>query len=169
MRRSLASDPHDRYSSAANFARDIERFLAHQPVEAGPDRLGYRVRKFVARHRAAVAASVVGLAGILAASAWLAIERNRATHAERRARTEAQTAEQVTGFLLGLFKGAAPENTRGRDITARELLDAGSASLDHALADQPSVARACSRHWVKSTERLVIRSAARRCSINPSH
>ena len=43
-------------SPPAPLARDIERFLNHEPVEARPPSALYRVRKFVRRHRLAVVA-----------------------------------------------------------------------------------------------------------------
>ncbi len=139
VRRALSEEPQHRYSSAAALANDVERFFNGEALEAGPNRLGYRVRKFVRRHRAAVAAGGLALIAIVAASTWLAIERQRALHAEHQATIEAQSAEQVTNFLLGLFRSAAPESTRGHDTTARELLDNGRMSLNESLADQPQV------------------------------
>ena len=46
--------------------QDIQRYLADEPVLAGPPRAGYRLRKFVKRNRGAVtAASVVFVAVVL--------------------------------------------------------------------------------------------------------
>lgn len=139
VRKALAEEPERRYSSAAAMAAEIERYLAGLPLEAGPDRLGYRFGKFVRRHRVGVAAAALALAGMLGLSAWLAVERARAFRAERLAQREARTANQVTEFLLGLFKDVDPENARGRDISARELLDKGSERLAGTLGDEPAV------------------------------
>ena len=43
--------------------------------------------------------------------------------AEQRARTEAETAQQVSTFLTGLFRSSDPQNSRGATLTAREILD----------------------------------------------
>jgi WD40 repeat protein/serine/threonine protein kinase len=52
-----------RYASASEFAADIARHLANEPVSAGPPSLAYRGRKFVSRHRGSVmAATAVALA-----------------------------------------------------------------------------------------------------------
>jgi serine/threonine protein kinase len=48
--RALEKERERRYSSAAEFASDIERHLRDEPVLAGPPRLAYRARKFVRRH-----------------------------------------------------------------------------------------------------------------------
>ena len=55
-----------RYASAAALAEDIDRFLSGRPIRARPDSRGYRLRKFVRRHRLGVIAASIGLAGLLA-------------------------------------------------------------------------------------------------------
>ena len=47
----LEQDPERRYGSAGEFADDIEAFLAHQPLKAGPVDLSYRFRKYIRRNR----------------------------------------------------------------------------------------------------------------------
>src|SRR5204862_514371 len=64
-------------------ARDIERYLADEPVEACPPGTGYPLRKFVRKYRGPVIAAavvLVVLVGGAAATAWQAV---RATVAER--------------------------------------------------------------------------------------
>ena len=104
--KALAKDRDRRYDSAAGFARDVERFLNHEPVAAGPPSAGYRVRKFVRRHRGPVVAAgllmvalVAGLAGTgwqwrraVAALAGETAERARVTEALRR---ERQTRDRM--------------------------------------------------------------------------
>ncbi len=52
-----------RYETTSGLARDIQRYLADEPVEARPPSAAYRLGKFVKRHRTAVlAASLVLLA-----------------------------------------------------------------------------------------------------------
>jgi serine/threonine-protein kinase len=130
VRRALDEDPARRYASAAALAEDIARYFDGRPLAAGPDRIGYRIAKFVRRHRLGVAISALVLVGIVGAASWLAVERGRALRAEAQARTEAHTANEVTDFLVGLFRDADPQQTRGRDVSARELLDQASARLD---------------------------------------
>lgn len=137
--RALAEDPAHRYQSASALADEIDAYRAGLPLAAGPDRATYRAMKFARRHRAGVIAGVLAIACLAGAAAWLTAERSRALHAERAARLEAHSSQQVTQFLLHLFKGADPETARGRDISARELLDSGRVALQTGLADQPDV------------------------------
>jgi serine/threonine-protein kinase len=130
VRRALDEDPARRYASAAALAEDISRYFDGRPLAAGPDRIGYRIAKFVRRHRVGVGIAALSVAAIVATASWLAFERTRALRAEARARTEAHAANQVTDFLVGLFRDADPQQTRGRDVSARELLDRASTRLD---------------------------------------
>ena len=75
----LAKDRNRRYPSVAAFAADLEAYLAHRPITAGPISFGYQLRKYVRRHRtqvAAAAAVLVALCGGLLAS-LLALDRAR--------------------------------------------------------------------------------------------
>lgn len=66
----LEKDRNRRYASASAVARDIERFLSDEPVEAGPPGTTYRMRKFLWRNRWALTVAslllltmVVGIIG----------------------------------------------------------------------------------------------------------
>jgi serine/threonine protein kinase/Tol biopolymer transport system component len=71
--KALEKDRTRRYASAADFAADITRHLGHEPVTARRPEIGYRIRKFVRRHRglAAAAATVAAALFIGAAVARL--------------------------------------------------------------------------------------------------
>jgi eukaryotic-like serine/threonine-protein kinase len=91
-----------RYETANGLARDIQRYLADEPVEARPPSAEYRMKKFLQRHKGPVfAASVILLclvAGIISTSAglvWAVRERNakaEALTAETEERTEKEKA-----------------------------------------------------------------------------
>ena len=55
--KALEKDRGRRYESAAALADDVQRFLNHEPVAAGPPTLRYRAAKFVRRNRGAVTAA----------------------------------------------------------------------------------------------------------------
>jgi serine/threonine protein kinase/tetratricopeptide (TPR) repeat protein len=92
--RCLEKDRTRRYETASGLARDVERYLADEPVEACPPSAGYRLRKFARKHRgalAAVAACALLLLAGAAASTWQAV---RATRAEQDAKALAVREEQ---------------------------------------------------------------------------
>ncbi|MEO8673114.1 MAG: serine/threonine-protein kinase [Tahibacter sp.] len=135
----LQEDPVRRYSSAAALSQDIERYFAGKPLDAVPDRSAYRIGKFLRRHKLASAMTGMLLLAMLGFGWWLAAERAHAVRAEQAARIEADTANHVTDFLLGLFRQADPETARGKEPSVREVLDQGRDRIDAELAGQPVV------------------------------
>ena len=64
--KALEKDRTRRYETASGLARDIQRYLDDEVVEARPPSTGYRVGKFVRRHRAQVIAAGLVLLTLLA-------------------------------------------------------------------------------------------------------
>ena len=127
-----------RYASAEQFAADIERYLDGMPVEARPNTVGYRVRKFVRRHQVVVAAVcivVISLAAGLGAAVWQARE---ARQERDRAEQALVQSEAVSDFLIDLFEASDPGEALGEETTARELLARGLTRLEN-LDEQPLV------------------------------
>jgi serine/threonine protein kinase len=90
--------PRDRrYETANALARDIQRYLADEPVEARPPSTGYRLKKFVSRNKGQViAAGLVFLAlvaGIIGTSLGL-FRANEARKAEVKQRKIAEVEKQ---------------------------------------------------------------------------
>ena len=88
---------------------------------------------------ALVTASIAGMliTSALAVTAWLA--RNEAEHQRQQAERDAQTARQVTGFIVDLFKIYDPGEASGNEVKAREILERGAARIKSELAGQPAV------------------------------
>jgi eukaryotic-like serine/threonine-protein kinase len=137
--RATATRPTARYASAEAFADDIERHLQLRPVQARQQTLRYRHARLLRRRWPAFAAGAVFvMLGSL--FTWRVIsERDRALTAEHEARVQADTARQVSDFLVSVFEVANPEAGSKRDITAREVLDQGSKRIDSELEHQPGV------------------------------
>lgn len=135
----LHPEPDRRYPSVEALFEDLRRYLNGLPIQARPDSAAYRASKFVRRHLAGVAAFAV-VALVLAASTVTVVVENTETARERdRARLEATKARRVSEFLTGIFEVSDPNVSRGEEITARQLLEAGAARLRAELQDQPEV------------------------------
>ena len=132
----LDKEPGRRYTSAERLAGDVRRYLDGLPVQARPATAGYRLGKFVRRHRAGVRAATGVVLLVVALTAFyvarLARERDFAT-------TEQRKSAEVAQFLEGLFKVSEPGEARGRTVTAREVVDSAVRRLPTALAGQPQV------------------------------
>jgi eukaryotic-like serine/threonine-protein kinase len=140
----MRKEPERRYGSAEQMAGDIQRFLEGKPVIARRDTVSYRTSKFVKRHWLPVSAAAAATFMIIAFSITtyeqslrIAAERDRAAQQRERAEHERARAEEVSSFLVNLFKLSDPEENRGNQVTARELLDSGAKRLEAGLQDQP--------------------------------
>ncbi len=134
--KALEKDRTRRYSTASQLADDIERYLSSQPVMAGPPSASYRIQKFVARNRGPVIAAAVVLLALVAGLAASSVLYFRAERERQRADTQMRVAKRVSEFLTGLFEVSDPTEAKGREVTARELLDKGATSIS-GMKDQP--------------------------------
>lgn len=90
----LEKEPSARYDSARALAEDLDRFLSGEPVLArtGP---GYRVRKWLRKHRLMVTAATAALLAIAVAVGWGVRARNSAAEHERLARHFTELVERI--------------------------------------------------------------------------
>ena len=137
--KTLAEEPEQRYPTAEALANDLRRWLDGRPVLAQKPKLGYRLRKFVARNKVGVAAGVLlaaSLAGGIGATLWQAdVARREAENA----RAQAQRAVLVRDFLQRVF--ASTEPATGGVPDALELLDEGARrARSDVLAKDPLAA-----------------------------
>ncbi len=96
--KALEKDRSRRYETASGLARDVERYLAGEPVEAGPPSGWYRLRKFARRNRVVLTTTVLVALALIAGttvSVWQAIlaRARRADAASQRDR--AKTADPM--------------------------------------------------------------------------
>lgn len=135
--KAMAKERGRRYASAADLGADLRRFLRHEPVEASPPSARYRMSKFARRHRVGVSAAALLILALMAGTAGTTAGMVRARRAEASARLEAATAERYSNFLVDMFEAAAPEQSKGREIGAREILQSGAARIRKELAGEP--------------------------------
>ena len=137
--KALEKDRARRYGGPSELAADLRRYLDHEPVEARPASVGYRLRKYTRRHRVAVGVTA-GLLLLLAAFSVLqAVQLRRITRERDRATRERDRATRITDFMTGMFKISDPSEARGNTITAREILDKSSKDIKTGLAKDPEV------------------------------
>ncbi|HZJ65538.1 MAG TPA: serine/threonine-protein kinase, partial [Kofleriaceae bacterium] len=140
----MRKEPERRYASAQELADDVRRCLEHRPVLARRDTLGYRASSFVRRNPGAVAAAGVVFLSLLAGAIATTWQWRRAVAEQTRAETQRMTAEQTLNFVVELFK--VPDSPVAvHDVTARELLERGTARL-HGESHQPPDVRAALEH-----------------------
>src|SRR5262249_48690479 len=129
--KALEKDRKRRYETANGLARDVERYLADQPVEACPPSKTYRLRKFARRNKQAIGVvtfifTALGLGAKLSTLSYLKekVARERSVVAEQRSR-------QVAEFMKATLAEAGPSMALGRDTSLlQEILDQSSRRLD---------------------------------------
>ena len=97
-RKAMSLQPSDRYATALDLARDVERFLADEAVLAYNEPLSARLSRVGRRHRLATQVAVAGLAACLlvmgVSAIWLASLAHREQNARETAESAGQLAEQ---------------------------------------------------------------------------
>ena len=142
--KALEKDRARRYETANALARDIQRYLADEVVEARPPSMAYRVSKFVRRHKGQViAASLVmlvllgGIAGttlgLFEARRQEQIARDEATAKEEARATETQRVKERDKANNDLNK-ANDELTHRLGVSEMVLANTAYDSRDYKLA-----------------------------------
>ena len=106
----LKKNPAERYGSVTTFADDIRRHLAHEPVSARPDSIGYRAVKFVRRNRLAVGLATLAVVTLIGGLAGTISQAGRATRQAAIAEQERQRADEQARAAI-----------EQRDFALREL------------------------------------------------
>jgi serine/threonine protein kinase/tetratricopeptide (TPR) repeat protein len=130
--KALEKDRSRRYETANGLARDLERYLADEPVTAGPPSRRYRLGKFVRRNRGPVLAAalvLLALVGGVVGTTWGLVRAQEALEAETEQREWAE-------------RGWAAEATqRGRAEEAEGLAKDRLAEVTQAKAQADEEAR----------------------------
>jgi serine/threonine protein kinase len=149
----LAKERERRYASAISLADDLERFLNHEPVSAGPPTAAYRLRKFVRRNRVQVTAATLVLLALVLGVVGTTLGLFEARRQQRIADVQRRHAEkglaQVTKMneILGsIFQDLNPETARkdGKSLSVvlGERLERATAEIEgEATGDPRAVAR----------------------------
>jgi tetratricopeptide (TPR) repeat protein/tRNA A-37 threonylcarbamoyl transferase component Bud32 len=155
----LQPDAARRYTGAAQLGDDLRRWLDGRPIAAQPDTAGYRMRKFVARHRIAVgsaSAVLLALIGGLGLAVWQAnvarqhaaradaeaqranVEAQRAEHEATQVKAQAARTKKVKEFLVSIFLQADPlRRTATGPVSIAEAFDAALERARTELASDP--------------------------------
>jgi tRNA A-37 threonylcarbamoyl transferase component Bud32/tetratricopeptide (TPR) repeat protein len=161
--KALEKDRERRYQSAAELARDINRYLSAEPISARRASVAYLVAVFAKRHKPLVLAAAGGVGalvlgivgttiGLVQASRQAALAQEALTVAER----EREQAELIVGFLSAMLHSADPLGQRfasaensdallttavpgkpARDITMAELLRNSATAIDTIFEGKP--------------------------------
>ena len=143
--KALRKEPERRYESVDKLDEDIDRWLTGRPVHAAPDSQGYRVRKFVSRHRTTVAAAALLAASLVAGVTTTLWQARRADRRFDDVRRLAHT------FLFDVHDAIEP---LPGSTSARRLLVSTSLTYLDSLAREAASDQSLLRELATSYERM---------------
>jgi len=117
--KSLEKDRARRYETANGLARDVERYLHDEPVQACPPSTAYRLKKFIRRNKVVVAAGSAIVAALVAGVVVASIGFFEARRQARIARAGVASADRSFAMMVNAeARGNSPQAER----LARESL-----------------------------------------------
>ena len=135
----LAPEAGDRYPSAAHFVKDLENFLADEPVSVAPESRWQKLRRWARSHQTLVASGLASLCvALLAMGVSLTLLAAKNESLERANRREQESALlSAQNATAAQFHGAEAVRQRQRvlDILKTFLVD-----VERGLADVPGSA-----------------------------
>jgi len=134
LNKALKKDPAERYATVDALIADIENHLSDRPVQAQPDRFGYRAAKFLRRHRWPVAAGFAAALALMLSVSVALWQAHAASKQRDRALALLSRNGAITEFLE-LFVTEAAESERPMNLG--EMLDRSEAMADKQFRNEP--------------------------------
>jgi serine/threonine protein kinase len=162
--KALEKDRNRRYETANGFARDVQRYLADEPVLACPPSAWYRFGKFARRNKRSLLAAglvLVALVGGIVGTTWGMLRARAAQQAEtqraegeRQAKQQALEREAETQAVLDfvenkILAAARPRDQaggQGYDVKLAEAVKAALPFVEKSFTDRPLI-----EAWLRMT------------------
>jgi serine/threonine-protein kinase len=135
-KKAMNTDPAQRFENASDLGEEIEAWLKNRPVPSYSKKPAYRFSKWMKRNRAA---SFIGVFAVVSLAIVVFLYTNELKKENERAQQEAETSEQIAGFLQGLFEVADPAVSQGDTLTAFAMLEQGTNQVGEDLQGSPEV------------------------------
>ncbi len=119
--KALEKDRARRYETANGFAMDVTRYLSGEPVQAHPPTVGYRLKKFVRKHKGPVVAGSVVLLTLLLGIVGTTFGLVRAEQAKQRESERADGERQAKEDAVEQQRRADAERTKAFEFRNKAL------------------------------------------------
>src|SRR2546425_11620535 len=128
-------EPQRRYRTVEALIRDVDHYLAGEPLEARPDTFGYRIGKFVRRNWQPVSAAAASLLVVVGLVVFYTV---RLATARNAAVAEAARTQRIQRFMLNLFQGGDEAVGPADSLRVVTLVDRGVQDA-RSLDGEPAV------------------------------
>ena len=132
----LHKAPELRYLSVEALLDDIRSYQTLKPIKARAVSRGYKLKRFIQRNWLTVTASSITVLALIGGLSFSLLSLQKTRIAEKKAAAEADTANQITQFLIDMLTTADPRESGGEQLTVQEVVET-SAERVSQLDQQP--------------------------------
>ena len=136
--KAMNKDPLRRYVSVEQFSEDLRRHLAGLPVIAQKDTAGYRLSKFIKRHKVGFVSSIGFIVFLIASLIAIIWQANIAASERDKALSEALKVENVNKFLQDMLSSVDPTEV-GKDVKVYDVLKKASNDVGNNFSRHPDI------------------------------
>lgn len=136
--KAMHKEPAKRYVSVEQFSEDIRRHLIGLPVIAQKDSAGYRLNKFIKRHKVGFVSSVGFIVFLIASLIAIIWQANVAATERDKAKLEAQKVSSVNDFLQEMLSSVDPTEV-GKDVKVYDILKKASVDVGNNFSKHPEI------------------------------
>lgn len=128
--KTLRKAPADRYATVVGLRTDVHRYVRAEPVAAREGARLYVFGRMLRRYWLPATALLALLVIVTGAAVYAQLARAQAETALRQTDT-------IRSFLIDLFALNEPEQTEGKPLSARDLVDLGARRAESRLGEDP--------------------------------
>lgn len=135
----LRNNASHRYESMEAFKSDLLAYFHQRPIAAQEQRFIYKVHKFIFRNWKSVSAGTLFVLMLFVYAITVTLQSEKIRSALDRSVLEKRKAEQVSDFMINIFKAADPNVSGLKKLTADELLGQGHQKIISELDNNPVI------------------------------
>ncbi len=139
LAKALRKEPEERYRTVDALIDDLDRHISGEPVLARPPSGWYRFSRFIQRHGDYVALASAAVVAVLIGLGVAVVQANRARVEAQHARAQAERADEIRDFVIGLFDLNDPTKFDLRQLPADALVERGARRIAARYEGRPAL------------------------------
>jgi tetratricopeptide (TPR) repeat protein len=135
----IEKKPENRFQTAHEFLKDLESWLAGEPIQSQQLSKWYWVKQAARKNKALVTGTALAFLGLLTGLVFAISFAIKEKDARAIADQEAESNRQVVQFINDLFVNADPTESLGEAITVKQVVEGSQYTVDKNLSDDPQI------------------------------